>query len=144
MLARRAVTVPGVSSTDVLRVTWKRGGPGSGGGIFAAMKKLFFIGACLVALVSQPVMAQTGAPDLVVVKVDETPSFLRFSIARGQQEPEEVQINLGKAMKVSVAYYTTLSKFYAQGYVVQALIPGIVRANWIESTLILGKPVSKP
>jgi hypothetical protein len=109
------------------------------------MKKLVFLGACLVALASQPVKAQIGTTDLVVIKVSETRNFLRFSIARGQQAPEEVQIDLGKEEKASAAYYTILSKYYVQGYVLQAVIPGLTSGvNWLDSTLILGKAATKP
>jgi opacity protein-like surface antigen len=55
---------------------------------FAAMKKLLFLGACLVALASQPVMAQTGAADIVVVKVIESYGRIEFFIARAGSKPE--------------------------------------------------------
>jgi hypothetical protein len=52
------------------------------------MKKLLFSGACLVALASQPVMAQTGGSDIVVVKMIEGNGLLRFYIARPSGKPE--------------------------------------------------------
>jgi opacity protein-like surface antigen len=67
------------------------------------MKKLLFLGACLVALASSPVMAQTnkvqveswhtelaqtGAADIVVVKVMESYGRLDFFIARAGSKPE--------------------------------------------------------
>jgi hypothetical protein len=124
------------------------------------MKKLLFLGACLVALASSPVMAQTrktevemsytelaqtGGADVVVVHVQESSRSLSFSIARGQQQPEEIEIKLGKEVKTASSYYTVLSKLYSQGYVLQAVIPGTTSGtSWAESTLILGKPTSKP
>ncbi|TVT40665.1 hypothetical protein FNT36_14450 [Hymenobacter setariae] len=109
------------------------------------MKTLLLLGACLIALASQPVMAQTGGTDLVVVRVYESSRSLHFSIARGQQQLEEVEIKLNKEVKAALSYHTALSKYYAQGYVVQAVIPGLNSStNWTESTLILGKPALKP
>jgi hypothetical protein len=115
------------------------------GATFTAMKKLLFSGACLVALASSPVRAQTGGADLVVVHVQESSRSLYFSIARGQQQSEEIEVKLGKEVKASSSYYTVLSKFYTQGYVLQAVIPGTTSGvGWVESTLILGKPILKP
>jgi hypothetical protein len=98
-----------------------------------------------VALASSPVRAQAGGPDVVVVRVLEDSKKLQFSISRGQQELEQIEIKLGKEVKAASAYYTALSKLYAQGYVVQAVIPGLNSSyNWTESTLLLGKPATKP
>ena len=98
-----------------------------------------------MALLSYPVIAQTVGPDLVVVRVTETSRMLRFSIARGQQQPEEVEVKLGKELKAAPSYHTVLAKYYAQGYVVQAVIPGLNSSiNWTESTLLLGKPAPRP
>ncbi|TVT39406.1 hypothetical protein FNT36_17280 [Hymenobacter setariae] len=109
------------------------------------MKKPLFLGACLMVLASQPVMAQTAAPDVIVVRVLEHSNSLRFSIARGQQQPEEIEVALKKEQKAASSYYTVLSKLYTQGYVLQGVIPGVSNnAYWAESTLILGKPITKP
>jgi hypothetical protein len=53
------------------------------------MKKLLFLGACLMALASQPVLAQTGGADIVVVKVRETYSYMELNIARPGSKPEK-------------------------------------------------------
>jgi hypothetical protein len=109
------------------------------------MKKLLFLGACLLALASQPVMAQTVVPDLVVVHVVQLGRKLEFSIAQGQQQTEDVVFNLSKEVKTAPSYYTALAKFYAQGYIVQAVIPGLTSGTgYTESTLILSKPAGKP
>jgi hypothetical protein len=52
------------------------------------MKKLLFLGACLVVLASQPAMAQTGGSDIVVVKVTEDYGLLQFHIAHAGSKPE--------------------------------------------------------
>jgi hypothetical protein len=45
------------------------------------MKKLLFLGACLVALASQPVMAQTGgSTDVDVTVVRVTASYVRTHV----------------------------------------------------------------
>jgi hypothetical protein len=59
---------------------------------FAAMKKLLFLGAYLVALASQPVRAQTGAADIVVVKVTESYGRIEFFIARAGSKPEHREL----------------------------------------------------
>jgi hypothetical protein len=53
------------------------------------MKKLVCLGACLVALASQPVMAQTGGADVVIVKVRENYSYMELNIARTGSKPEK-------------------------------------------------------
>lgn len=58
------------------------------------MKKLIFLGACLLVLASQPVQAQTGEPDMVVVKVTDgyyQPTI--FDIARPGKPPEHRVLN---------------------------------------------------
>ena len=62
------------------------------------MKKLLFLGACLVALTSQPVMAQTGGLDIVVVKVRENASYMEMNIARPGSKPEK-RVFKGKDLK---------------------------------------------
>jgi opacity protein-like surface antigen len=59
---------------------------------FAAMKKLLFLGACLVALASQPVRAQTSAADIVVMKVIESYGRIEFFIARAGSKPEHREL----------------------------------------------------
>jgi hypothetical protein len=58
------------------------------------MKKLLFLGACLVVLASQPVMAQTGGADIVVVKVLEGSGQVHFHIARPGSKPEHREFSL--------------------------------------------------
>ena len=52
------------------------------------MKKCLFLGACLLAVASQPVMAQTSTVDIIVVKVLEGNGLLHFDIARPGSKPE--------------------------------------------------------
>lgn len=114
------------------------------------MKKLLFLGACLVALASQPVMAQTGGADIVVVRVAEYSSRTHLTVERAGQEPEEVEFDwdsrIGKKWpRASKGYLDALSKLYQQGYQVQATIPGTSFNNGgtTYTTLIFSKPSNK-
>jgi opacity protein-like surface antigen len=69
------------------------------------MKKLFFLGACLVALASQPVIAQTAAADIVVVKVSEGSGYLNFDIARPGSKPEHREFSLKQLKEKGESYY---------------------------------------
>jgi hypothetical protein len=69
------------------------------------MKKLLFLGACLVALASQPVMAQTGAADIVVVKVSESGGYLQFDIARPSSKPEHREFTLKQLKEKGDSYF---------------------------------------
>ncbi|RZJ95099.1 MAG: hypothetical protein EOO60_01405 [Hymenobacter sp.] len=112
------------------------------------MKKLIFLGACLVALVSQPVMAQTGGEDIVVVRVLEYSEHTHLTIERAKQESEEVEFKWetkpGKGERASKDYLDALSKLYQQGYLVQASIPGASSTgSAVLTTLIFFKPNTK-
>ena len=98
------------------------------------MKKLLFLGACLVTLASQPVLAQTGGTDIVVVKVTEQYGLLHFHIARAGSEPEHREFGL-KQMKEKgesrhfcneTAEYTRslLVELAQQGYSLTTTYPG--------------------
>lgn len=121
-----------------------------GKAIFAAMNKLLFLGACLVALASQPVMAQATGPDIVVVRVEETPTHVSLTVERIGQDPEGIGFDydrrVSKAGRASKGYLDALSKFYQQGYVVQAVIPGVAYTaspGVTYSTLVFTKPSTK-
>ncbi|MGI4867579.1 MAG: hypothetical protein ACRYFZ_26905 [Janthinobacterium lividum] len=114
------------------------------------MKKLLFLGACLVALASQPVRAQTGGMDVLVVRVEETNAHVSLTVERAGQEPEGIGFDYdrrpGKAGRASKGYLDALSKFYEQGYIVQAVIPGVTYTaigGVTYSTLIFTKPRTK-
>jgi len=114
------------------------------------MKKLLFLGACLVALASSPVMAQTGGADIVIVRVAEYSSNTHLTVERVGQEPEEIEFDwdsrIGKKWgRASKGYLDALSKLYQQGYQVQATIPGASFNNGgtTYTTLVFTKPNSK-
>jgi hypothetical protein len=119
-----------------------------GEAIFAAMKKLLFLGACLVALASQPAVAQTGGPDVIVVRVAEHYGQTHLTIERAGQEPEEITFEwnpTGKGARASKGYYDVLAKLYQQGYQTQAIIPGAgyTKDMTTYTTLVFTRPASK-
>jgi hypothetical protein len=98
------------------------------------MKKFLFLGACLVALTSQPVLAQTGGTDVVIVRVAESVEHTDMTIERVGQEPEEIAFDWSarsgrKGGRASKGYLDALSKLYQQGYQIQATIPGPAYMN---------------
>jgi flagellar hook assembly protein FlgD len=113
------------------------------------MKKLIVLAACLLALTSQPVLAQTGGPDVVVVRVEEYSGHAHLTIERAGKEPEEIEFNwnpkVGKGERASKGYYDALAKLYQQGYQVQATIPGATSnsGTLTYTTLVFIKPVGK-
>jgi predicted secreted protein len=110
------------------------------------MKKLIFLAACLVALTSQPVLAQTVGTDVVVVRVAEAVGRTHLTIERSGQEPEEISFDwadkTSKNQRASKGYLDALNKLYQQGYQVQATIPGAQYANGgtAFTTLVFTKP----
>jgi hypothetical protein len=116
------------------------------------MKKLFFLGACLLALASRPVLAQTAGADVLMVRVMEHGAGeSHLVIERPGQAPEEIKFkfwsNLSKGPSAAAGYLAALKKLYEQGYQIQAVIPGALigttGAGITESTLIFVKPLSK-
>jgi hypothetical protein len=80
------------------------------------MKKLLFLGACLVALASQPVMAQTGGPSIVVVRADYAGGLsYRISISRGEGKTEIIEVK-DKGNALVEAYQKAITQLYQEGY----------------------------
>jgi len=111
------------------------------------MKKLLFLGACLLAFASQPVMAQTTGPDVVIVRVEERYSGnLMLFVERAGQETETIVFEETKKANMGKGYYPVLNKLYQQGYQLQGVIPGAALttgAAVTTSTLVFVKAVSK-
>ena len=81
------------------------------------MKKLFFLGACLVALASSPVKAQTGGVDVVVVKVFEASMSMRIAITHGQGKTQVIETDGGGSRKSNfVTSAETLQRIVADLY----------------------------
>lgn len=98
-----------------------------GKAIFTAMKRLLFLGACLVALASQPAMAQTVGSDVVVVRVYDGTGG-KIVIARTGGKTEEVPYNANytsKALAESTSQFQrTIESLYQQGYALKSTFSG--------------------
>ena len=94
-------------------------------GIFVAMKKLLFLGACLVALASQPVQAQTTRPNVIVVQVYYTGmNTQHIAITRGEGQTEDIEIKgtspNGSDHKAAEAYQRVVEKLFSEGYTLKS------------------------
>ncbi|MGI4867575.1 MAG: hypothetical protein ACRYFZ_26885 [Janthinobacterium lividum] len=80
------------------------------------MKKLLFLGACLVTLASQPVKAQTGVPEVIVMRTEYVASALcRISISRGEGKTEIIDVK-DKGNALVEASQKVIAQLYQQGY----------------------------
>jgi hypothetical protein len=110
------------------------------------MKKLLFLGVCLVVLASQPVLAQTGTPAVLTMRVMEEHRHTRLWINWPGREPELVEYNWndleGKAANAGRIYEAAIRRVYEQGYQLQGVIPGVVAGEGVAyaySTLVFTK-----
>jgi hypothetical protein len=83
------------------------------------MKKLLFLGACLVALASQPVIAQTSVPQVIVVQVYFTGLGTgHLTVTRGEGQTEDIefkQTNIKQATEAETCQ-RVFEKLYQEGY----------------------------
>lgn len=84
------------------------------------MKKPFVLGACLVAVASSPAMAQTVAPDVVVVRTTDNYNNLRIIVTHGEGKTEVLEL-ARKDLKQSPngqeeALQKVFAKLYQEGY----------------------------
>jgi hypothetical protein len=87
------------------------------------MKKLLFLGACLVALASQPVVAQTSGPNAVVVQVYYTGvNTQHIAITRGEGKTEDIQLKNTSINdhKAAESYQRVMEKLLAEGYTLKS------------------------
>ncbi|MFD1874263.1 hypothetical protein [Hymenobacter bucti] len=92
------------------------------------MKKLLFLGACLVALASQPVMAQTGGADVVVVRIADGSNASQLVIVRGPGRNERIDlsssINNKSLTSTGEAIQQATAKLYQEGYILKSTFSG--------------------
>ncbi|TVT39621.1 hypothetical protein FNT36_18440 [Hymenobacter setariae] len=91
------------------------------------MKKLLILGACLVALASQPVLAQTGGPEVVIVKIWEGEAILSITIARAAGKPEVLTYKTKELREEGASAVLTqkaLAKLYQEGYMLKGTYGG--------------------
>jgi hypothetical protein len=97
------------------------------------MKKILFWGACLVALASQPVLAQTSGSEVVVVQVEFTGfDNYRFRISHGEGKTEVYTVK-GKDNGLAEAVQKQVAQLYQQGYALK----GEFRTNGTPTTLMV-------
>jgi hypothetical protein len=86
------------------------------------MKKLLFLGACLVALASQPVLAQASGTEVVIVQINTSSLSGYITITRGLEKAERVDFewHSKKYPEETVAYQQVVSKLYQEGYSIKS------------------------
>jgi hypothetical protein len=80
------------------------------------MKKILFLGACLVALASKPVMAQTAGPDVVVVRVTDGLVASQIDLPVGTHT--KGLVSSGEVIQQAIA------KLYQEGYSLKSTFGG--------------------
>jgi hypothetical protein len=83
------------------------------------MKKFLFLGACLVALASQPATSQVTEKEVIIVQATATGGGDGFiAITRGAGKVENVSFKTfnKKFPEESVAYQQVITKLYQEGY----------------------------
>ncbi|MGI4865574.1 MAG: hypothetical protein ACRYFZ_16755 [Janthinobacterium lividum] len=105
------------------------------------MKKILLAGACLVALASSPVRAQTSKPDVVVVRVSDTGSVGRLVIVREGGKTEEVEefasgVNMKGLSLSGTLMQQVFGKLYAEGYTLKGTFGG---SQGYVATLVFAK-----
>lgn len=83
------------------------------------MKKLVFLGACLLALASSPTPAHATDPGIVVVRIYEGETMARVVISHGGGKDEVVEFPNGRPEKRLTAsaegYHKVISQLYQGG-----------------------------
>ncbi len=96
------------------------------------MKKLLFLGAFLVALISQPAMGQTSRPNVVVVQLYYTGlSTQHIAITRGEGHTEDIQFKntSPEEHKAAEAYQRVMEKLFAERYTLKSTFSLGTNAN---------------
>jgi hypothetical protein len=92
------------------------------------MKKVFLLGACLVALASAPAKAQTGGKEVVVVRVIDDFGRSKIIIARPEGKTEEVDFNGGASASSlkqgAITLQRVISGLSQEGYVLKSTFSG--------------------
>jgi hypothetical protein len=104
------------------------------------MKKLFLLGACLLALASAPAKAQTVGKEVVVVRMIDAAARSKMVIARPDGKTEEVEFNGGlnsSSLKdAAVTIQRVISGLSQEGYVLKSTFTG---SQGYGSTLVFMK-----
>ena len=109
------------------------------------MKKLLFLGACLVARASAPAKAQTAAAEVVVVRLLDATGRGKLVIARPGGKTEEVELNGGvnsASLKESaLTLQQVITNLSQEGYALKSTFTGL---QGYGATLVFIKEAPKP
>ena len=112
-------------------------------GISAAMKKLLFLGVCLVAFASQPVMAQASGTEVIIVQANvQSPGGGYITITRGTEKAERVNFAYFNKRDPTeeVAYQQVIAKLYQEGYSIKSTFTSSPsRAETVTVTIVFVK-----
>jgi hypothetical protein len=102
------------------------------------MKKLLFLGACLVALASQPVLAQTGGADVVIVRAYQINGKCVIATSRGTGKTEVTSVdvpinNFKNQASTAEAYHQIIAALVQQGYSLKGMSGGDDQTTWVFS-----------
>jgi len=107
------------------------------------MKKLLFLGTCLVALASSPIRAQTGVSQIAVLRITEYPGTVYVSLTQAEGKSEQWKFDNGSTGKrlddSGQGYYKLLANLYNQGYHLQSTFSSAIGTDLNRTTLILVK-----
>jgi hypothetical protein len=87
------------------------------------MKKLFLIGACLLALASSPALAQVGGPPVVVVQLYYSGLGTgHIAVTRGEGKTEDIEYKATtiKQHVASETYQRVFTQLYQEGYALKS------------------------
>ncbi len=107
------------------------------------MKKLFWLCACLLALLVNPVTCSAQSPDIVVVRIADAGGKVRCAITGAKGRSEVVEFDSGASEKSLTAagqgYYNVFDKLYQEGYSLQSTFTGqgIIGSNVYTSLITL-------
>lgn len=78
----------------------------------------------MVALVSQPVLAQTSGSDVIVVRVYDAGVNVELAISRGKGNSELIKFSSGirdkHLLEAAEGYQQALAKLYQEGYTLKS------------------------
>ncbi|GAB3637289.1 hypothetical protein GCM10027422_28790 [Hymenobacter arcticus] len=101
------------------------------------MKKLIFLGACLWALGSTPVMAQTGGPQVIVVRINTLHLAIIYPDGKSEVIPVEGPgLTEKKLVESGVTYQRVITKLVQDGYALKSTFSGV---SGTVSTLVFVK-----
>ena len=107
------------------------------------MKKLILLGACLVALASQPVNAQTSGPEVAVVRITEGVRRVNVSITHPDGKSEQLDFENGafgdRLDKSGQGDQKLFAKLYQQGYRLQSTFSAEATTSDVRTTLVFVK-----